>query len=103
MIKVICYKESDKIIGFEVKGHANYDDKGKDIVCSAVSSIVIGGLNAIKNINAFELKNENGFVKLIKKDELEDEDLIVLKTIYIQLKTIETSYPSYIKINERNE
>ena len=36
MIKVNI---EDKLI--TIKGHANYDDKGKDIVCASVSSIVI--------------------------------------------------------------
>ena len=31
----------------EIKGHAYYDDYGKDIVCASVSSIVITTINAI--------------------------------------------------------
>ena len=42
MIKVEI--ENNKI---EIKGHANYDDYGKDIVCASVSSIVITTINAI--------------------------------------------------------
>ena len=41
MIKV--YREQNKII---IKGHADYDDYGKDIVCASVSSIVITTVNA---------------------------------------------------------
>ena len=42
MIKVEI--ENNKI---EIKGHSNYDDYGKDIVCASVSSIVITTINAI--------------------------------------------------------
>ena len=34
-----------------IKGHAGYDDKGKDIVCASVSSIVITTINGIIEIN----------------------------------------------------
>ena len=34
-----------------IKGHAGYADKGKDIVCASVSSIVITTINAIVEIN----------------------------------------------------
>ena len=42
MIKIKILKDY-----IEVKGHANYDDFGKDIVCASVSSIVITTVNAI--------------------------------------------------------
>lgn len=28
-----------------VKGHANFDEHGKDIVCAGVSAIIMGALN----------------------------------------------------------
>ena len=47
MIKVL--KNEKKI---EIKGHSNYDDLGKDIVCSAVSSIVTTTINGIISIDS---------------------------------------------------
>ena len=46
MIKVDLTKENV----ITISGHANYDDKGKDIVCASVSSIVITTINAIIEI-----------------------------------------------------
>ena len=46
MIRV--YKNNDKVI---IKGHANYADYGKDIVCASVSSIVITTVNGILEID----------------------------------------------------
>ena len=45
MIKVYNYK--DKIT---ISGHARYNEKGQDIVCSSVSSIVMTTINAINNL-----------------------------------------------------
>lgn len=50
MIKVRINKK-DKIESIIISGHACYDDFGKDIVCSAVSSIVITTVNGISEIN----------------------------------------------------
>ena len=42
MIKVKVTKDI-----ISIKGHANYGDYGKDIVCSAVSSVVMCSVEAI--------------------------------------------------------
>ena len=41
MIKVKVEENNNYISKVTIKGHANYDELGKDIVCAAVSSIVI--------------------------------------------------------------
>ena len=94
-----------KFIGSDVKtltvsGHANYDKYGKDIVCAGVSAVVTGGINAlesqVENIEIINKENELG-VKVLNSNEYIQ---IVLKTILIQLETIENSYKKYIKITK---
>ena len=50
-----------------ITGHALYADYGKDIVCSAVSSIVITTINGIISIdnNAIKYEEHNGIKILI--------------------------------------
>ena len=47
MIKVL--KKENQI---EIIGHSDYDNLGKDIVCSAVSSIVTTTINGIISIDS---------------------------------------------------
>ena len=47
MIKVDLTK--DKLI--TISGHSGYEERGKDIVCASVSSIVITTINAIIEID----------------------------------------------------
>ena len=47
MITVNVIKENRKYKKITILGHAMYDDYGKDIVCSACSSIVITTINGI--------------------------------------------------------
>ena len=51
MIKIVIKRDvsSQKIISIEVKGHANSDDYGKDLVCAAVSTVITGGMNALQD------------------------------------------------------
>ena len=49
MITISIYKNAEGIYnGFKVLGHAGFDDKGKDIVCAAVSVLVINTINSIE-------------------------------------------------------
>ena len=104
MIKVTCYlNQNNRYVGLKIEGHANYDDYGKDIICSAVSSIFVGGCNAISDISNFKVLIESGKSELkLIGNEIDEHDLVVIETIVVQLKTIEDSYKKFIKICEVN-
>jgi len=100
MISVVIKKNNSMITSLKVSGHAGYDDKGKDIVCAGVSSIVIGGFNALakKSTKVKFLVNDN--VSEVKIKDESSEVQVVLETMIIQLKTIHESYSNYIEIKE---
>ena len=98
MIKVEYIENSSNIEYLKISGHANYDDYGKDIVCSAVSAISIGALNALKNIENYAITQKEGLIIIENKNKSSYDDNIVLNTMLIQLKTIEQSYPKFIQI-----
>lgn len=100
MVKAKFYKKNNSYLGVELKGHADYDVEGKDIVCAAISSVVIGGLNAISEINKFDVKIEKGYVLARSKETLNEHDRVVIETIKIQLETIKESNPKYLMIEE---
>ena len=108
MINVVityCQKNNKKVIAsLEMKGHANSAPYGEDLVCSAASAIVIGGINAINDDVPFTYKVDEGYVLIKgKPEEISQNDVIVLETIVKQLKTLEKDYAKFIKIEERNE
>ena len=97
MIKVKEFISEGVVIGLEITGHANSAEKGKDLVCAGVSSIVIGGFNSLNKEDIEEISLEEGYAKVILKNT-NVESINYLKVIDIQLRTIEESYPKYIKI-----
>lgn len=100
MIEVNYLENNSVILKLEISGHANFDKKGKDIVCSAVSAIGVGGINALTNIDKIEVVIKEGYI-LVNGSGLNNEyNQIVLKTMLTQLKTIEKSYSKYIKVSK---
>ena len=78
-----------------MKGHANTADYGNDLVCAAVSAIVTGGFNAFDDEDVSEIALDEGYAKVVV---ITDNGYSILKTIIVQLKTIEEAYPNNIKI-----
>ena len=97
MIKVEI--ENNKI---EIKGHANYDDYGKDIVCATVSSIVITTINAIIEFDPesiyYEDLNNRILIKKLKDDDITNK---LINNMIELLEELEKSYKDNIKIIRR--
>ena len=100
MVIVTIKEENKRIHSILVSGHAEYDVEGKDIVCAGISSIMVGGSNAIyqEDENAALIVNEKGNVSIKVLDIANDTIQIILKTMIVQLRTIQASYKKYIKI-----
>ena len=83
-----------------ITGHALYDDYGKDIVCSAVSSIVITTINGILKIDKFAIKyddNDGIKIQVVKKDKI---TLALIDNMIDLLNELSDKYPKNIKIKE---
>lgn len=104
MINVIIYQDSSKqYIGFMLKGHAGYDVSGKDIVCAAVSTLVINTINSIEQLSKdkfiFENDESTGYIKLLLEDKVSLESRILLESLVLGLKSIlENENKKYIRI-----
>ena len=59
MIKVNVIKKDNVITNINIIGHAGYDVSGKDIVCSAVSSITITTINALLKYDKDSISYKN--------------------------------------------
>ena len=101
MIKITATRNNGKIISLTVKGHANSAPHGEDLVCAAVSSILVGGCNALKEPNCFAIKLNEGDASIIEKEHANEHDYEVLETMMIQFKTIEESSKKFLKVIEK--
>ena len=99
MIKVEVTKKN-----ISIHGHAMYADFGKDIVCAAVSSIVMTSVESIASINeaAIDLKeNQDGLDIIINKhDDITNK---LINTMLTLLDELAKKYPKNIKITNKEE
>ena len=100
MIKIKIYGKNDKI---EIKGHALFDDYGKDIVCAGVSSVVTTTINAILTFNKDYISYLKEHDKLIIDVNVHDEIVDnLINNMLDMLNNIEEDYPNNIKIGKEN-
>ncbi len=99
MIKVTIVKENSKYKKISILGHALYDDYGKDIVCSACSSIVTTTVNGILALNKDSLSymvSKKGLTIDIKNQE--ETTQILIHNMVSLLKELERNYPENIEV-----
>jgi uncharacterized protein YsxB (DUF464 family) len=103
MVKVVITNKNKEIDKIEIKGHAMYDDYGKDIVCAGISSTVITTVNAILTFNkdyiSYEIKENNFLIKVNNHNEIVNN---LLNNMINMLQDIENDYPNNIKIRKEN-
>ena len=99
MISVKVVKENKKYKKITVLGHALYDDYGKDIVCSACSSIVITTVNGILALDKGSLSylvSKKGMTIDIKNDD-ETTQLLIDNMVNL-LKDLGKKYPDNVEV-----
>ena len=99
MINVKVTKENSKYKKITILGHAMYDDYGKDIVCSACSSIVTTTVNGILALNKGSLSylvSKKGMSIDIKSTD--ETTQILVNNMVSLLKELEGNYPENIEV-----
>ena len=99
MIKVNCVVSNGLIERLSIKGHADYDTLGKDIVCAAVYSIVTTTINNIialeENTIKYDTKEGNVCITVLRNSDVTNK---LLNVLIDMLKELATDYPQNIKI-----
>ncbi|CDZ99827.1 hypothetical protein BN1048_00676 [Jeotgalicoccus saudimassiliensis] len=105
MIRVIVARNSkNHITGFTMDGHADFDVHGKDLVCAGASAVVFGSVNALFALTDYEpaidMADEGGYLSVKLEDTSDDNVQLILETMIVSLKTIESEYNEFIKIEQ---
>jgi len=98
MINITIVYSKNVVKDVTIEGHADYSKSGSDIVCSGVSAIGVGCLNALYEITGKkpEATIRNGFIHL--NCGMDSESQLIIKVMIIQLNTISEEYSKFIKI-----
>ena len=100
MIKVNVSKDFKQII---IKGHAGYDEYGKDIVCASVSSIITTSINACLSFEQDSIKYEEKeglvIIYVLKSNET---TIKLIKNMINLLTELSKDYKKNITINKED-
>ena len=99
MIKVKIEKDGANYKKVSVLGHAMYDEHGKDIVCSAASSIVtttINGILALDKNSLSYMVSKKGISITMKSTDRTTQ--ILIRNMINLLKELESNYKEFIQI-----
>lgn len=97
MIKITIYKNPvGDYMGFQSKGHAGYADHGQDIVCAAVSVLVINLVNSLDSLtkDTFGLtqNEDSGLIKVVFNNTLSKEANLLVESFLLGIRGIVTDY-----------
>lgn len=106
MINVVFERNVDGTIHtFTMNGHAEFAERGKDLVCAGASAVSVGAVNAIAEICdvRLDVEMEEGFLRCRVPEKLEsgtyEKVQLLLEGLFYSLKTMEEQYGQFIRIN----
>lgn len=102
MINVYVHKVGKHYTGFHVKGHANYAEKGRDIVCAAVSALTLtleAALVALTEGSIQTLRyiaDEHARIYIMRPNEKTD---LLVSAYCLGIKGVEESFHENVKLH----
>ena len=85
------------------KGHAGYADSGEDIVCAAVSMLVINTVNSLEALTDTKMEvntdEDSGIINFRFTDELKENGKLLVDSLILGLSSVEKQYGKrYVKL-----
>ena len=82
----------------EVKGHSGYAEKGKDIVCAAISTLIEATYNYLIATGSKIDKKEDEALYIINTKEINEHGKQIFNEFEKMIYEIAIQYPAYIQI-----
>ena len=104
MIKVTIQKNNREYKAVFCEGHAGFDDPGKDIVCAAVSILLINTANSIERFTDSFLGSDedDGVLRLVLKDHPDEKANVLIDALILGLESIQSEYgKKFLEIENR--
>ena len=96
MTTILVKKTKDGYRGFTCTGHAGYAESGHDIVCAAVSVLVINTINAIEDFAKEPMEvvagEDDGVIDVVFLNPVNEQTALLMDTMILGLKDIEKQY-----------
>ena len=104
MITVTVSKKDDSYKEFLSRVHAGYAEEGQDIICAAVSALIISTVNSLEILtkDCFRLEEKDGYVRIRFPEGLTEGGKLLMDSLVLGLTEIEKSYSKqFLKVKVR--
>lgn len=98
MTKITIHKnKSGDYLGFVCEGHAGYAARGEDIVCAAISVLVINTINSLEELTKepMQVETDEAAGKIcctFKSHPLRETSLVLMESLMLGLQNIQAQY-----------
>ena len=105
MTHAVIYKShvNGEVLGFKTYGHSGYADEGSDIVCSAISLLVINTINTFTDAKYETQVNEDealiSFMLTSEMTEITSDIRVLLNALELGLSQVAAGNPDYLSIS----
>ena len=101
MTTATFFKKNGKIHKFNVSGHSGYSEEGSDIVCAAVSSMVMLTVNVITEQLgvpcSLKVVEDDALIELSLSTENEFAH-VLLSGLEREISNLSCDYPEYVRV-----
>ena len=101
MTKITFYQRVDGTFqGFHSQDHAGYSAEGQDIVCAAVSALVINFVNSLDELtdDHYHVSQEDAEIDVVFTEELSKEGSLLLRSLILGLTSVEEEHGQYLDV-----
>ena len=92
----------ESVTGFSIEGHAGYARHGKDIVCAAVSILIINTVNSMEEFTGqvFGTESEDGHIYCTLAKPYDRDAQLLLNSMVFGLQNIRQEYgKKYLRLD----
>jgi len=102
MVKITIQKSNQVWKGFISSGHAGYLDEGQDIICAAISVLIINTINSIEKFlpeTKFQVNENKGYIHFKLDCNPDEKTELLLNSMLLGLEEIQKQYnKKYVKL-----
>ena len=96
MTTVRIWRQNNTTKAFEAYGHARFAKFGKDIVCSAISILMVNTVNSIENFTEDKINvtsdEKTGLIRCVFQNTPSAESELLINSLLLGLKQIQKNY-----------
>jgi len=99
MICITVTESDGEYISVESNGHAGYAEEGQDIICAAVSALIVNTVNSVETLTEDLIISEAGDVYFSFPNGYSESTALLVKSLLLGLESIRRDYGAqYLEI-----